>query len=173
MDKAALRKKHRDLRKTAGEAQLKALSQDILKQVMPLIQEAQVIGVYVSQPLEVDTRELIDICLRQGKTVCVPKIVGSKMIFVEIKSLDECEPRIMGILEPVSNQGYMGKIDCQIIPMLAFNVRGFRLGYGKGYYDAYLKDYKGTKIGLCFAFDIEDALFEEPHDVPCERIVTN
>jgi len=173
MDKAALRKKHLGLRKAKGESELKALSQTIFNQVVSLIQDCQVIGVYVSQPHEVDTRSLIEKCLSEGKTVCVPKIVGSEMIFVEIKSLEECEPRVMGILEPISSHAYTGKIDCQLIPMLAYNARGYRLGYGKGYYDAYLKAYEGKKIGLCFAFDFEESLVEEPHDVPCGLIITN
>jgi len=77
-----------------------------------------------------------------------------------------------GILEPRSNTPYPGTIDIQVIPMLAFNERHFRLGYGKGYYDAYLADYSGKKVGICFSEDLEPGLTETAQDVACDEIVT-
>jgi 5-formyltetrahydrofolate cyclo-ligase len=172
MNKAALRNKHKDLRLNVDPVYLEAASLRLQVKAWEIIKDVSSVGLYISMDYEVSTRALLQSCLENHKIVCVPKIVGHEMIFIQINDLSECSKSPYGILEPSSNEAYKGKIDVQIIPMLAFNQRKYRLGYGKGYYDAYLKNYTGLKFGLCFSMDEEPDLSEDPYDIACDMILT-
>lgn len=172
MNKAALRVKHQDRRNALDPGLIEAASFRIQEKLWPKLKEASSIGIYVSMAREVQTIALLQKLLALGKIVCVPKIVQQKMIFVQLRDFSELERSHYGILEPRSNEPYLGTIDIQVIPMLAFNERHFRLGYGKGYYDAYLTTYSGKKVGICFSEDLEPALTETGYDVACDEIVT-
>lgn len=172
MNKAALRNKHKDLRLSVDPVYLEAASLRLQEKAWEIIKDMSSVGLYISMDNEVSTRALLQRCLENHKIVCVPKIIGNQMIFIQIKDLSECSKSPYGILEPSLNEVYKGKIDIQIIPMLAFNLHKFRLGYGKGYYDAYLKNYTGLKCGLCFSMDEEGELIEDPYDIACDVILT-
>jgi 5-formyltetrahydrofolate cyclo-ligase len=172
MNKAALRLKHLDRRQKTDPVLIKAASFVIQEKLWKKINDAHTIGIYISMAHEVQTHQTIDRALKAGKIVVVPKIVDRKMIFVRLTTLDECLKSRYGILEPVSDEPYPGPIDIQVVPMLAFNGRKFRLGYGKGYYDAYLKDFTGFKLGICFQGDFDDELNESQTDIACDEILT-
>jgi 5-formyltetrahydrofolate cyclo-ligase len=172
MNKAALRKKHKDLRLSLDPVLLIAASLRLQEKAWEIIKDKQSVGIYVSMDHEVSTIDLISRCLLSSKILCVPKILNNEMIFIQITDLNQCQKSAYGILEPISNEPYLDSIDVQIIPLLAFNQHKFRLGYGKGYYDAYLKNYTGFKCGLCFSWDKEDDLIEDDHDVACDLILT-
>lgn len=172
MNKAALRLKHQDRRNALDPGLIEAASFRIQEKLWPKLKDASSIGIYVSMAREVQTIALIHHLLSSGKIVCVPKIVKQKMIFVQLHDFSELERSTYGILEPRSNEPYQGQIDVQVIPMLAYNDRLFRLGYGKGYYDAYLADYKGKKLGICFLENQETLLTETENDVACDEIIT-
>jgi 5-formyltetrahydrofolate cyclo-ligase len=101
----------------------------------------------------------------------VPKVVDGALRFVTIGSLEDCVPAKFGLLEPVSSLAAADPA-VQVVPMLAFNERRYRLGYGKGFYDAYLKHYSGTTLGLCYADDLEPLLMEDAWDVPLDEILS-
>jgi len=172
MNKAELRKKHLDRRNNADPVLIQTASLRIQEKIWHKVKDAQTIGIYIAMEHEVQTMALIDRLLKAGKTVCVPKIVNKAMIFVRLRNFSECATSKFGILEPVSNDAYPGPIDIHVIPMLAFNARKFRLGYGKGYYDAYLKDFSGVKLGVCFQEDFDDELIESQTDIACDEILT-
>jgi 5-formyltetrahydrofolate cyclo-ligase len=172
MTKAVLRNKHKDLRLNVDPVYLEAASLRLQEKAWEIIKDVSSVGLYISMDYEVSTRTLFQRCLDNHKILCVPKIVGNQMIFIQIKDLSECSKSPYGILEPSSNEAYKGKIDVQIIPMLAFNQRHFRLGYGKGYYDTYLINYTGLKCGLCFSMDEDVDLIESDHDIACDMILT-
>jgi len=172
MNKAALRQKHKDLRLNTDPVFIQAASFRIQEKSWISLSPFKTIGIYISMPYEVQTRALIEKLLLAQKIVCVPKIVDHKMIFVQFKSYSECALNSFGVLEPLSNQAYLDHIDVQVIPMLAFNERGYRLGYGKGYYDHYLASFKGLKCGFCFAMNQDESLIETEYDIPCDEIIT-
>ncbi len=172
MDKSDLRRKHIQLRQQISEETRQRLSSLIFTKLQTYIEHHHSFGVYISTQHEVDTRHLIDDLFRQGKKVCVPRVTSNGMIFVEIHSLAETNLNRMGILEPIDTKPCI-EPDVMIVPMLAYNHQGYRLGYGKAYYDGYLRDYRGIKIGICFDFNEEEGLIEENHDVACDLIFTN
>ncbi len=173
MDKAALRQKHKDRRLNVDPKLNLAASFCIQEKLWPILKAVHCVGIYMSMKGEVQTLDLISRLLQEHKIVCVPKIIHGKMIFIRIRDFNECELSTYGILEPVSNEPYSGRIDIQIIPMLAFNERNYRLGYGKGYYDTYLRNYTGLKLGICFLSDYEPELKETQFDVKCDEILTD
>ena len=132
---------------------------------------------YVSKINEVDTTFLIEHLLVMNKNVYVPKSEpnSSIMKFYKINSLSELSLGAFSVLEPNSLQEkYIeyGKYDVCIVPALSFDKRGFRLGYGKGYYDRFLKDFKGIKIGLCYEEFVTEILPKYETDIAVDMIIT-
>lgn len=171
MDKANLRKKHIQLRNDEDRFKLLERSLRITQQVIDFITPYSSVGIYISVKNEVNTRAIIEYCFQTNRRICVPKIVNQEMIFVDIKSLDECIEH-NGLIEPIKSDKATDPM-VQIIPMLAFNSRHYRLGYGKGYYDSYLKNYQGFKCGLCYAFGKDETLLESGFDISCQKIITD
>ena len=143
----------------------------IFKCLLSDLERFEHIGIYISMAHEVDTRKIIAWCFEHNKKVYVPKVLKDGMIFVQIESLDECTLNRMGILEPISNQASEG-IQLMIIPMLAFNERRHRLGYGRAYYDRYLQSHECTKVGICYDANLEPLLIESSTDVKLVKILT-
>lgn len=172
MLKSDLRVKHLNLRNTMSVEERDRFSTLIFNQLIEYVLPFNHIGTYISMAHEVDTHMFIQWCFDHHKHVYVPKIVYNTMIFIEIHSLNECALNRKGILEPISNIPTDHVIECMIIPMLAFNERNYRLGYGKGYYDQYLNLHKVYKLGICFSMNLDNELIEEEHDVKLAQIFT-
>lgn len=171
MVKKDLRKLHKQRRNDKDRFELLERSLIITQKVIDFLIPYESVGIYISVDTEVNTRAIIEYCFENNKRVCVPKIINDEMIFVDIKSLDECS-EVKGLLEPKSTQQAKDP-EIQIIPMLAYNSRYYRLGYGKGYYDKYLKDYEGFTLGLCYAFGKDENLIESAFDISCQMILTD
>lgn len=140
--------------------------------------EAKVILTYVSTAIEVDTIELINHSLKNNKKVAVPYCIDNTrfMKFYFINSVDELEKRTFGVLEPIASdetelKDFSNSI-C-IVPALAFDKNGFRLGYGKGYYDRFLSSYTGKTIGLCYDNCICNILPTGKYDKKVDTLLTN
>ncbi len=138
---------------------------------------ADMLVTYVSTQLEVDTKNLILRALSENKRVAVPYCIENsrEMRFYFIRSLDELQKRTFGVLEPVAEvcspvEDFTGSI-C-IVPGLAFDRQGYRLGYGKGYYDRFLADYRGTTIGICYKACMTHLLHRGRYDIACDMVVT-
>lgn len=172
MLKSDLRIKHLNIRKNMSVEERYRFSALIFNRLIQFAKYHEHIGVYISMDHEVDTRQFIAWCFSLNKKVYVPKIVNKQMIFIEIHSLDECVINKMGILEPMANQSTEDTIDLMIVPMLAYNERCYRLGYGKGYYDQYLRQSNCYPLGICFSINFEPELFEQEHDVKLAQIFT-
>lgn len=142
--------------------------------------EAELILVYVSFRSEVETHSFINQALKDGKRIAVPMTIseGKQLIPCEISSLDELAPRTLGILEPDRNniKEVSGKdIDLAVVPGLAFDSHGNRLGFGAGYYDRFLPSLRkdAAKIGVCFGEQLVEQLPVEAFDVPLDGVLTN
>jgi 5-formyltetrahydrofolate cyclo-ligase len=171
VDKPSLRIKHLNLRKSLSAENHQVFSALIFKQLLSDLEAFEHIGIYISMAHEVDTLKIIEWCFKHKKNVYVPKILKDGMIFVKIHSLDECTLNRMGILEPISNQASEG-IQLMIVPMLAFNERRHRLGYGRAYYDRYLQSHTCIKVGICYDANLEPLLIESNKDVQLDKILT-
>jgi len=140
---------------------------------------------YVSFGDEADTRELILRAFADHKKVYVPRVDKKEMEFYEIHSLDGLILSKFGILEPepdsngmfpapAATQNHTGD-NLMILPGLAFDFSGNRIGYGGGYYDRYLSSYADTrfvKIAIAFDFQLRDHIPAEESDVKVDYIIT-
>ena len=132
---------------------------------------------YVSFRDEADTFRIIQEALARGKKVAVPRVEGKhRMEFYYINSMDDLSPGYMGIPEPsedAEERAVPVKNDLMVMPGAAFDRSGTRLGYGAGFYDAYLSKHPDCrKLALAYSVQIEDQIPPEPHDIPVEMIIT-
>ena len=129
---------------------------------------------FVSFNNEVDTHEMIRSALK-NKTVIIPKVIHHEIEPSIIIDFDNLMPSgRFNVPEPIEIMKMAYKnIDLVLVPGIAFDREGYRLGYGFGFYDKFLKKVpKAVKIGLAFDFQIVDQVPREEHDVPVDFIVT-
>ena len=139
---------------------------------LDIYKNSKVIALYSSMKSEVDTKELIKESLELGKKVLLPRILNkNKMIFIEINKDTNYERNTFGVLEPIGIEEK--NIDLMIIPGVAFDKANNRLGYGRGYYDKYLKDKDLYKIGICFHEQLVDNIEVDEHDIKMDLIITD
>ncbi len=144
----------------------------------PLWQSSRTIGVTISNPPEVDTYQIIRKAWEEGKKMVIPKCIpkGRKMDFRKLDRFDQLESVYFNLLEPIESKTTLIEgtdIDLLIVPGLAFDKEGFRLGVGGGYYDRFLQHYNGNTLSLAFQEQIVNHLPKEAHDIPVSKIITD
>lgn len=170
--KAHLRQEIRLLKKSFTLAQLLEKSSTILEQLEqhPLFQKSETVMLYASLPDEVQTIGFIH-RWKEQKRIILPVVVGDDIIPVALTKEDTMKEGAYHILEP-TNEPYTGKIDLIVVPGMAFDRNGHRLGRGKGYYDRFLAQHPTTPtIGLCFDFQLLPHIPTEPHDIIINEIL--
>jgi len=174
LDKKDLRKDLLKKRERITDKEIK--SHEIFEKLRNLNEwkNAKIINTYVSLEEEVDTRFIIYHALLEGKRVFCPITKGENLTFGEIFSFNDLIYGAYGILEPKEPSNIsIDEFDLIIVPGIAFNYSGYRIGYGKGYYDRFLNDVKkGIKIGLVFNDLLLDSLCVEEHDKKVDIIIT-
>lgn len=178
-EKDILRKEILKRRNEISNTERESRNFKILERLMQFneITNAENICTYVSKSGEADTFSIIEMLISMGKAVYVPKsdIKSNIMTFYRIKSLSELSLGTFSVMEPVSTDNkYVdsSESDVCIVPALSFDKQGFRLGYGKGYYDRFLKDFQGIKIGICFEEFILDKLPKFETDIAVDMIIS-
>ncbi|MGX7112327.1 5-formyltetrahydrofolate cyclo-ligase [Gemella cuniculi] len=133
---------------------------------------AQSIFIYINFGSEITTENFIKKYINKKK-IFVPKIVDNDMELVKISSWEELSIGNFGILEPKKNDFYKGSIDLVITPSIVFDKNGYRLGYGKGYYDKYFdkNNYK-ISIGLSYEKLLQKNLPTFAHDKSVDILIT-
>jgi len=173
--KSKIRSEKLQHRLDQDEKVLRKINQDLEKLLlsMPEIIEHKNIMLYYPTKNEVNTLKIISDLL-PTKNIYLPKIKGSEIAIRQIKNLEELSKGKYEIMEPSSNSPSLEPkhLDIAIIPGVAFDIRGMRLGYGKGYYDRLIKNLHCPKIALAYEFQIVDNIPEEEHDHLMNKIVT-
>ena len=125
---------------------------------LPAFQEAKTLATYLSMGHEFSTASLIQAALQLGKRVCVPRTYPQgRMEFVEYDP-DILEKTRFGLLEPNERGQVVDKseIDLIHVPGLVFQSKGYRIGYGGGYYDRYLEDFTGKTVSTIYSIQQKD-----------------
>ena len=150
----------------------KTLCDNILK--MPAYQSAHTLILYSPLNDEMDVSPIINDAYANGKLVLLPKVVGDDLELRIYKGVESLERGAFGILEPMGEVFFDDdNVDVAIIPGMAFDRLGNRLGRGKGYYDRLLPRLRNTyKIGVCFPFQFLDDIPSEAHDVKMDCVVS-
>ena len=193
--KETLRREIRRLKQQYTPSQLEELSEPIIARLRPLLSDARVIMAYYSLPDEVNTHQLLDDLVAEGKTVLLPKVLDATTM--ELRHYTGCSDLREGalhVMEPVGSPFHLSTsspfIDVAIIPGVAFDALGHRLGRGRGYYDRFLRtmgtvpsvssaaNYGGTVpgvrprlLGLCFDFQKLPSVPVDPTDIPVDQVI--
>ena len=178
--KDELRERMRAQLESLSAAQVSAASAAVWERlsVLATFTSAEWLLVYVSKGHEVDSHGLIRQLLALGKRVCVPKFDEATKRYVasELRDFDtELVEGRFTILEPkpeAVRRVESVRLDALVLPGLAFDDHGNRLGRGMGFFDAILRDARGTKIALAHDFQVVSEVPAEPHDVGVDFIVT-
>ncbi len=178
MTKEELRRSVRRLKQQYTPAQLEELSLPVIARLRPRLVEAQTILAYYSLPDEVCTRQLIDELIADGKTVLLPKVLDAgRMELRRYTGPHDLTEGAYGIMEPVGEPFTdYALIDIALIPGMAFDAAGHRLGRGRGYYDRFLNSQWSMVngqwlIGLCFDFQKVPVLPSDDHDIPVDIVI--
>jgi 5-formyltetrahydrofolate cyclo-ligase len=123
-------------------------------------QSAKVVGAYFAFGSEVATELIIECAKILGKKIALPRVEEDKITFYELSSTRSLIRGRFGIMEPPP-YGHMDEIDLLVVPGIAFDKKGNRLGYGKGFYDRLLSGKRTFSIGLAYSFQLLENL---PHD---------
>lgn len=144
---------------------------------LPEFKSASKILLYASFRSEVGTVELLKYCLTDGKTTAIPKVdmQNNELRLYEIRDMGELSIGYVGIPEPDVSEDRRMKVeemDLIIVPGSAFDKRGSRLGYGKGFYDKLLTRAMCKIIALSYEEQVVEFIPSESHDLKVDRIVT-
>jgi 5-formyltetrahydrofolate cyclo-ligase len=176
MDKKAVRKQMRLQRSTLSSKERTHKDRAIARnlEAHPLFQTANTVLFYVSNEEEVDTHALIQKHLGQ-KNILIPTVTENQLKPTPLTNWNDLILGTYEILEvsPEKQQAFAGTIDLVIVPGIAFDHLGHRLGYGKGYYDFYLSNHDSPTIGLSYENQLIDRLPTEPHDIALDTIITD
>ncbi len=177
MTKKELRKHFKDIRLSADPNARQQWDRQIFYNLSRLDEfvSCTTVLTYVSGEIEVATKDIIKSSIG-SKVILCPRCVKNTNImeFYRINSLDDLESGSYGIKEPSQGCELYESFENSvcIIPGLSFDIKGYRLGFGKGYYDRFLSRYNGVKIGLCYECCISSALPADEFDVDCDIIIT-
>ena len=173
MDKKELRAYIKGLKKQHTKEQLLDQSEKILAKLEqhPDFIQAEKVMLYSALPDEVQTQAFLE-KWHLKKTIILPTVVGDDIIPVEYGKDTAFAVGDFNILEP-QNEPYTGDFDLIVVPGVAFDRQGNRLGRGKGYYDRFLCQHMEVKrIGICFDFQCVDTIPTEPFDIRMDEIIT-
>lgn len=142
---------------------------------LPEVQDALVVGTYVSVHSEVETRGLIEALLARGTRVAVPVLAPpERILLAELASLSDLAPGPHGIPEPRAPRTLLNEVDVVLVPGLLFTARGARLGNGGGYFDRLLEAMpEARRVGLAFEEQVVRELPLELHDARMDVVVTD
>ena len=178
-EKRAIRTQVLDARRAMPPEEVAGKSRAIVDRLRALeaFRKAGHVLTYVaSKDNEVDTLPLIESLLAQGRPVLVPVAEpGGHLTWSRLGALSELCPSRFGILEPQSafrrpmSPPASGLV---LVPGIAFTPNGYRIGYGRGYFDRFLAGFPGVKVGLAYELQIIEGFPAEPHDAPVDLVVT-
>jgi 5-formyltetrahydrofolate cyclo-ligase len=175
MDKKALRDAIRAQKRAMTEAQIQSASEALGKLFLASEQykNAKTIYGYLPYNQEVRTTPMLAQALKDGKQVAVPKVYGDEMRFILLTDLSQVEKGYSNIPEPVADGPIANDPTALVLmPGLAFDKAGHRIGYGGGFYDRFLAEEPNhPTLALCYAFQILPSIETEEFDIPVDCVL--
>lgn len=167
---------------------LKILTEDYIKDSEEIIyrklfsdeifNNAKCVALTIPFGTEINTYPVIEYLFKNNKVVCSPICIKEtrEMIFYKFEKIEELVDGYYGIKTPLEIKENIVKkedIDLILVPGVAFDKNNYRIGFGGGYYDRYLKDFEGNTISLAFKEQIIDKVPTDKYDLPVQKIITN
>ena len=144
---------------------------------LDFFKKANSIHIFISKKYEPNTRGIIKFCWEMSKIVNVPCVIPEteELFHSELNSFNDLSKGAFGVLEPSPKKRIASKpesFDLVIVPGLAFDINGGRIGYGKGFYDRFLVQTRAFRLALAFDFQVFENIPTELHDIPMNGIIT-
>lgn len=176
-EKEAIRRRARNLRDALSPENTSDWSREICASLLQVLDGESPVMVYASKEREVNTRALISRLLERGTEVVVPIIEqkGCRLRLSYLHDMATLSPSTFSVPEPIGHEIPADPADVEvvIVPMMAFDRRGHRLGYGAGYYDRFLSAHPHMKkIGVAFSCQETDSIPADENDVCMDVIIT-
>lgn len=175
MDKTALRREIRQRKKAMTPEEIRDKSARLAAAFVktPAYRQAETIYGYLPYNQEVRTLPILAQALADGKQVAVPKVFGEEMRFILLQDLNQVAPGYAGIPEPIQDTPVAGDPHALVLmPGLAFDPTGNRLGYGGGFYDKFLaREPEHPTVALCYDFQMVPHLEPSEYDIPVDLVL--
>ena len=175
MDKQTLRKQIREQKRAMTQEQIETASARLGELFLQSEQyrQAKTIYGYLPYNQEVRTVPMLEQAIRDGKRVAVPKVCGEEMRFIYIADFTRVEKGYAGIPEPIDDEPVADDPTALVLmPGLAFDPDGHRIGYGGGFYDRFLAaEPNHPTLALCYSFQMLPKLETEEFDIPVDRVL--
>ena len=175
MDKKELRRRIRERKRAMTEEDIVSRSEALGKAFAAsvLYQQAETVYGYLPYNQEVRTVPMLEQAIRDGKKVAVPKVIGDEMVFIYLEDLTQVEKGYAGIPEPIADGPVAQDTKALVLmPGLAFDREGHRIGYGGGFYDKFLqREPEHPTLALCYEFQMLSYLETEEHDIPVDCVL--
>lgn len=172
-EKRALRRRIGELAGQYGEEWRREASRQIWERVerLPQFRRAHTVALYWSLKDEVETHGFVrKWCV--SKRIVLPEVRGEEMVFREYDPAEGVTPGAFGIGEARGAECPAAAIDLVVVPGVAFDRSGGRMGRGKGFYDRFLTGCRACKVGVCFGYQLVGAIPCEEHDVRMDAVVS-
>ncbi len=176
--KALIRDEYKEKRKMIPVEERKKLDEEICKRFLALnsYRYADTILLYSPLKYEIDTSYIAKDALSKGKRIAYPRCIdGNEMVYHLVTSEEQFSSGKYGIREPSEDLPvYINGKDNSIcvLPAIVFDKKGYRLGYGKGYYDRFLSNFKGIKAGFIYSEFLIDEIPKGRYDLRSDLIIT-
>ncbi|MBP3390347.1 MAG: 5-formyltetrahydrofolate cyclo-ligase [Clostridia bacterium] len=177
--KQDLRARAKERRRNMVSEEKQQLDRQIAENVCRLkeYRPAKTILIYMSTPIEIDTIGIIKKAWADGKRVAVPRCIPDTrdMEFHYIESLDQLSIGSFSVMEPNPDLPVVTDFSgcLMIVPGMHFDMKGYRIGYGKGYYDRYMVRFTGISAGLCYSAELKPFLYHGKYDRHVDIVVTD
>ena len=175
MNKQELRKSIRQQKRAMTPQQIEEKSAELLRlfTASEAYRNAKTLYGYLPYNQEVRTVPILERALRDGKRVAVPKVYGEEMRFLYLEDLSQVEIGYAGIPEPIADGPIADdKTALVLMPGLAFDPQGHRIGYGGGFYDKFLsQEPTHPTVALCYDFQVLPQLETEEFDIPVDAVI--
>ena len=175
MDKRELRRKIREQKRAMTPEEIESASEKLKELFLATDQyrRAKTVYGYLPYNQEVRTVPILEQALADGKQVAVPKVYGDEMRFIYLNDLTRVAVSDFGIPEPVEDGPVADDPTALVLmPGLAFDKEGHRIGYGGGFYDKFLaEEPEHPTIALCYTFQVVNELPTEEFDIPVDQVL--
>lgn len=190
-NKEQQRQYFKNLKNTISSEDKNYLDKKIINNLLTIkeFQNAKIVMAYLANSIEVNIDEVLLNLIKNGKKIALPKCLDASKSIMDFYFVNNFSNLIVGkynIREPRDENNLFNLKNCinknfiterivMLLPGIAFDLKGYRLGYGKGYYDRYLHDLniEILKIGLCYSMTLADDIMKDDNDVPVDIIVTD
>lgn len=180
MNKSELRSQMKATLKTISDVDFNHQCERIYEQLFAQEEwlNAKTVALTISRGREINTHPILERTWRDGKRVVVPKCLPKTkgLQFRTLTSYDELEEVYFGLKEPIVEQTPKVEseaIDLIIVPGLLYDKKGYRIGFGGGYYDRFLANFQGHTVSLALNEQMKTELPHEPFDIPVHKIITS